>query len=108
MIYIGLHHFILVFFKWINNQEGTAGYVMVSATNERDVKLVQNIEGKSIKIKYQPQAYFQSNLERFLYFSGYSTVGLTDFSFEIDDQGMPYWVVTKYEKRIGFEMKPLE
>jgi hypothetical protein len=45
MIYIGLHHyFILVFFKWINNQEGTAGYVMVSATNERDVKLVQNIE----------------------------------------------------------------
>jgi hypothetical protein len=27
---------------------------------------------------------------------------LTDFSFEIDDQGMPYWVVTKYEKRIGF------
>jgi hypothetical protein len=72
MIYIGLHHyFILVFFKWINNQEGTAGYVMVSATNERDVKLVQNIE--SIKIKYQPQAYFQSNLERFLYFSGYST-----------------------------------
>jgi hypothetical protein len=28
-------------FKWMNNQEGTAGYVMVSATNERDVKLVQ-------------------------------------------------------------------
>jgi hypothetical protein len=24
------------FFKWFNNQEGTAGYVMVSATNERD------------------------------------------------------------------------
>jgi hypothetical protein len=24
----------------MNNQEGTAGYVMVSATNERDVKLV--------------------------------------------------------------------
>jgi hypothetical protein len=30
-------------FKWFNNQEGTAGYVMVSATNERDVKLVQNV-----------------------------------------------------------------
>jgi hypothetical protein len=27
----------------MNNQEGTAGYVMVSATNERDVKLVQNL-----------------------------------------------------------------
>jgi len=90
------------FFKWMNNQEGTAGYVMVSATNERDVKLVQNIESKDIKIKYQPQAYFQSNIQRLLYFGGYSTVGLNDFSFEIDDQGIPFWVITKYEKRIGF------
>jgi hypothetical protein len=49
----------LVFFKWLNNQEGTAGYVMVSATNERDVKLVQNVAGKAIKIKYQQGAYFQ-------------------------------------------------
>lgn len=90
------------FFKWINNQEGTAGYVMVSATNERDVKLVQNSNGKPIKIKYQSGAYFQSEIERHLYFSGYSTVGLTDFSFEIDDSGMPFWVVTKYKKEIGF------
>ena len=90
------------FFKWMNNQEGTAGYVMVSATNERDVKLVQNRDGKDIKIKYQPEAFFQSNIQRLLYFSGYSTVGLTDFSFEIDDEGIPFWVVTKYEKRIGF------
>jgi hypothetical protein len=28
----------------MNNQEGPAGYVMVSATNERDVKLVQTNE----------------------------------------------------------------
>ena len=90
------------FFKWMNNQEGTAGYVMVSATNERDVKLVQNIDGKPIKIKYQPEAYFQSNIKRHLYFNGYSTVGLTDFSFEINDAGIPFWVVTQYEKKIGF------
>ena len=90
------------FFKWMNNQEGTAGYVMVSATNERDVKLVQNVEGKAVKIKYQPEAYFQSNIQRLLYFNGYSTMGLTDFSFEVNDQGIPFWVVTKYEKRIGF------
>jgi len=90
------------FFKWVNNQKGTAGYVMVSATNERDVQLVQNIDGNAIKIKYQPGAYFQSNIERHLYFKGYSTVGLTDFSFEIDDNGIPFWVVTKYKKEIGF------
>jgi hypothetical protein len=80
---------------------------MVSATNERDVKLVQNIDGKSIRIKYQPQAYFSMEDQRLLYFSGYSTVGLTDFSFEIDDQGIPFWV-TKYERELAVEMKLLE
>ena len=34
------------FFKWLNNKKGTTGYVMVSATNERDVKLVQEVNGK--------------------------------------------------------------
>ncbi|MEO8234319.1 MAG: hypothetical protein ABI549_02795 [Flavobacterium sp.] len=90
------------FFKWMNNQEGTAGYVMVSATNERDVKLVQNIGGKDIKIKYQPEAFFGSQIERHLYFNGYATVGLTDYTFEIDDSGNPFWVATKYSKKIGF------
>jgi hypothetical protein len=47
------------FFKWFNNQEGTAGYVMVSATNERDVRLVQNVAGKAIKIKYQQALIFR-------------------------------------------------
>jgi len=90
------------FFKWLNNKKGTTGYVMVSATNERDVKLVQEVNGKPIFLKYQQEAYFQSNLHRYLYFNGYNTVGLTDFSFEIDDAGMPFWVVTKYKKQVGF------
>lgn len=90
------------FFKWLNNKKGTTGYVMVSATNERDVKLVQEVNGKPIFLKYQQEAYFQSNLHRYLYFNGYNTIGLTDFSFEIDDAGVPYWVVTKYKKQVGF------
>ncbi|MBC5835278.1 hypothetical protein G6N05_05800 [Flavobacterium sp. F372] len=90
------------FFKWLNNKQGTTGYVMVSATNERDVKLVQEVNGKPIFLKYQREAYFGSNLHRYLYFNGFNTVGLTDFSFEIDDAGTPYWVVTKYKKQVGF------
>ncbi|WP_136668616.1 hypothetical protein [Flavobacterium sp. H122] len=90
------------FFKWMNNKEGTAGYVMVSATNERDVKLIQNINGNPVKIKYQPSAYFGDEIQRYIYFKGYSSTGLTDFTFEIDDSGKPFWVVTKYEKKIGF------
>ena len=93
------------FLKWFNNQDGTDGYVMVSATNERDVKLVQHVAGKAIKIKYQPAAYFGSELHRHVYFNGNATVGLTDFSFEIDDDGNPFWVITKYAKEIGFSGK---
>ena len=90
------------FFKWLNNSEGTAGYVMVSATNERDVRLVQQVNGKNIKIKYQNAAYFQSDIHRHLYTNGYATMGLTDYSFEIDDNGIPFWIVTKFDKKIGF------
>lgn len=90
------------FFKWFSNSEGTPGYVMVSATNERDVKLIQNVNGQPIKIKYQPEAFFGSQIERYVYFNGYATIGLTDFNFEIDDKGTPYWIVTKYKKEVGF------
>jgi len=90
------------FFKWYNNSGGTPGYVMVSATNERDVKLIQEVKGKPVRIKYQSGAFFGSRIDRHVYFNGYATVGLEDFNFEIDDNGHPYWIVTKYKKRIGF------
>lgn len=90
------------FFKWQKNIQGANGYVMVNATNERDVKLVQEVNGKKVYIKYQSEAYFFDNLERYLYFKGYWHKGLTDYSFEIDDNGTPYWVVTKFSKTIGF------
>ena len=90
------------FFKWNKNSEGTNGYVMVNASNERDVKLVQQVGGKKVLIKYQSEAYFNDFLERHLYLNGYYNVGLTDYSFEIDDDGVPYWVITKYKKTIGF------
>lgn len=90
------------FFKWLNNREGTEGYVMVSATNERDVKLVQNLNGNDLKIKYQPEAYFGSYIDRHAYFNGYAATGLADFKFEVDNEGKPFWVATKYSKKVGF------
>lgn len=90
------------FFKWLNNREGTPGYVLVSATNERDVKLVQTVNNQPVKIKYQSGAYFQSNIHRHVYLSGYATTGLADFTFEIDEQGNPFWVIATYDKQIGF------
>lgn len=90
------------FFKWQKNSQGTNGYVMVNATNERDVKLVQEINGQKVLIKYQSEAYFFSNLKRHVYFEGFFNCGLTDYTFEIDDEGRPYWVITKFKKKIGF------
>lgn len=90
------------FFKWWNKSEGTSAYIRVSATNERDVQLVTAVGGRPVRVKYQPNAYFGSNLERHLYLSGYATTGLTDYSFETDDSGHPYWVVSLYTNAVGF------
>ncbi len=90
------------FFKWNGNKEGTPGYIMISATNQQDIKLVQEIDGKKIKIKYQPNAFFGTDLARHVYMSGYKNIGLTDYSFELNDENKPYWVITKYKKSFGF------
>ena len=90
------------FFKWLNNPNGTHGYIMVSATNERDVKLVREINGKPVKIKYQMEGWFSDYLPRHIYMNGFYNLGLTDYTFEIDDEGNPYWVVTLYKHEIGF------
>jgi len=93
------------FFKWRENREGTTGYVMVSATDDSETALVQEAGGRRIRIKYQPDSFFSEDLSRHIYLHGYMTRGFEDFSFEIDDQGNPHWVVTLFEKRIGFRGK---
>jgi hypothetical protein len=90
------------FFKWWNNKAGCNGYVMVNACNERDVRLVQDLAGNPVWIKYQQGAYFNDYLPRHLYMNGIATSGITDYTFELDDSGKPYWVVTLYKKTIGF------
>ena len=87
------------FFKWLANSSGTPGYIVVSATDPSDVTYVSNF-----KIKYQPNAYFMDNLERHVRFDGGLFTGITDYSFEIDDQGQPYWVVTTYKNLAGFNL----
>lgn len=88
--------------KWITNLDGTNGYVMVSATNPQDVRLVQDIDGKQIKIVYQEEAYFLQDLHRHIYLNGVVNYGMTEFNFEIDDNGKPYWVVSLYDHSVGF------
>lgn len=87
------------FFKWLNNMSGTPGYIMVSATNMQDVEYVDGY-----KIKYQPDNYLLDDLERHMRIFGAAFDGLSDPSFEIDDQGRPFWVVTTYKNNWLFAL----
>jgi len=90
------------FFRWWNNPQGTPGYVMVSATDERDVRLMRKINGKDIRLKYNMGNYWNDDIKRYLYENGFYNVGLTDFTFEVDDENNPFWVITIFEKKVGY------
>lgn len=90
------------FFKWLTNvSEGTPGYIMVSATNPQDITFVRESAGKPITLKYQQNSFFNQKLHRHLYLNGYITKGIGDYTFEVDEDGVPYWTVTVYDHRIG-------
>ena len=82
--------------KYFDNKT-TLGYITVSATDPDDVQLVQELDGKEIKLRYLETACFGDKLLRHIRNSGYRTTGLTDMSFELDESGRPYWTVTTYE-----------
>lgn len=90
------------FIKWVTNMSGTNGYVMVSANDPQDVKLVQKANGEDVKIVYQPDAYILQDLHRHVYINGGMSKGMADYTLEIDDNGKPYWVVSLYEHKVGF------
>ena len=88
------------FFKWLKNMDGSAGYIVVSASDVSDVTLVTDH-----KIKYQANAYILDDLNRHVrLFGGGLFKGLTDYSFELDDDGVPYWVITTYKNRWLFNL----
>ncbi|MGN1398701.1 MAG: hypothetical protein ACI4WG_01720 [Erysipelotrichaceae bacterium] len=74
-------------FKYFANLSGTAGYVIVDCTTG-SAKLVETEEG----LKYLPSAYFSKDLYRHVRFH-YPFEIIGDASFEIDEQGNPYWVI---------------
>lgn len=90
------------FIKWVTNTGGTNGYVMVSANDPQDVKLVQKANGEDVKIVYQPDAYILQDLHRHVYIKGGMSRGMADYTLEIDDNGKPFWVVSLYEHKVGF------
>ncbi|MGE4485485.1 MAG: CvpA family protein [Oscillospiraceae bacterium] len=84
------------FFKWLNNvKEGLPAYITVDMTTQ-ETEVVRLSEG----IKYSPSEYFNRDLDRFLRFN-YPTYMFATPTFEIDDDGMPYWVCSRISRTIG-------
>lgn len=83
--------------KWINNQsEGIPAYITVDmTTQETDLVRLEN------GIKYSDSEYFMRDLNRALRFK-YPTKIFDNVSFEIDDNGTPYWVASVVDFKIGF------
>lgn len=88
------------FGKWITNRS-TPGYITVSASNPNKVDFITEIDGDKLNIQYQMSAYWGHNLKRHIRNKGYRNVALTEYTFEIDDTGRPYWVVTTYKNHIA-------
>jgi hypothetical protein len=89
------------FLRWLG-ADGTPGYVMVSASDSRDVRLVTEVAGKPLRLRYNAGAFLNQDTRRHLYQNGFIGKGLTDFSFEVDDAGRPFIVATEYVRRVGF------
>ena len=86
------------FIKWFqNNGTGIPGFIQVNVNDPNDVDMVMLQEG----IKYSPSAWFNQNLFRHIRFR-YRTELLSDYSFELDDEGHPYWVVSVVAPEIGY------
>ena len=83
--------------KWFNNQSnGIPGYISVDMTTQ-DVDLIQLEQG----IKYSPGEYFFRDLDRHLRFK-YPTKIFESYSFEVNDDGKPYWICPVIQYTIGF------
>ena len=82
--------------KWLYNQKnGIPAYIMVDMVTQ-ETTLVRLEEG----MKYSPNEYFFRNLSRHLRLH-YPTKIFDDISFEIDDNGTPYWIAPTITYRIG-------
>ncbi len=84
------------FFKWFNNRaNGIPGFVMVDPVNSSAEYVKLNAP-----MKYVDSAYFSEDLHRALRFS-YPTKIFGNFSFEIDEQGNPYYIVSCMTPKVG-------
>lgn len=82
--------------KWFTNRnEGIPAYIRIDMASQ-NTELVKLDEG----MKYTRSEYFNRNIYRHLRFR-YPTYIFDELGFEIDDDGVPYWVAPVKKYNIG-------
>lgn len=82
--------------KWFNNNgEGIPAYIKIDMATQ-NTELVKLDEG----MKYTTSDHFNRNIYRHLRFK-YPTYIFNDLSFEIDEEGTPYWICPVKKFNIG-------
>lgn len=83
--------------KWFTNRgKGIPYYVKIDMASQ-NTELVELKEG----MKYSPSEVFSRDLMRHVRFA-YPTKMFDSTSFEIDENGHPYWIISCYDYTIGF------
>lgn len=84
--------------KWLTNMsQGIPAYIMIDMTTQ-DTECVRLPEGSYIR--YSQAEYFNRNIYRHLRFR-YPTYIFDTLSFEIDEDGTPYWICPVKKYNIG-------
>jgi len=85
------------FIKWLTNtSSGVPGYITVDlTTQEAELVRLEN------EIRYSQSEYLLRNVNRYLRFQ-HPTKIFAETSFEIDENGVPYWVASVIDYKIGY------
>lgn len=82
--------------KWLtNNSEGIPAYIKIDMATQ-NTELVKLDQG----MKYTTSDHFNRNIYRHLRFR-YPTYIFNDLSFEVDEEGTPYWICPVKKYNIG-------
>lgn len=83
--------------KWLTNQsDGIPAYMKIDMTTQT----AECVKLENGNIKYSPFEYFNRNLYRHLRFK-YPTYIFDNISFELDEEGTPYWTCSVKKFNIG-------
>lgn len=92
------------FFVW-KSIKGSPGYIVVSAFDASDAKLITQLPDNKgvmqpLNLKYTLNSWYHENVLRHAYFNGDMTHRLTSIEAELDDEGRPFWIITTTQPKV--------